>query len=256
MLEQLTSNPFVQLSSIVIGILGVILAIIFYLKTKEKKEFSYFSSSISFITKEESKYKKLSVTYDGQKIDNFCVTKFYIWNSGNKTINASDMADYRELTLTTSGEGRILDADIIACSDDTNKFSVQVIDKQTLKIPFNYVDINEGIIVQIQHTGIQNIFEIDCKIKGGMPIKHKQYFFDKYIILCIIDFIIFIAFYIWHIFDFFINLNFADDIFLSFLAILATLFFAWCLYYFYKLLKRLSMRNKHIHIKNIEDLDN
>jgi hypothetical protein len=182
MLEKLKNSTIAWLVLSVIAILGFVLSIVFYLKSIEKKEFSYYLRSTSFISKKEPKFTKLAVTYDGQQIDDFNVSKFIIWNSGNKTINASDMVESKELTITSPVDGIILDSEIIACSDNTNKFSIQQIDDHTIKILFEYVDKQEGVVIQIQHTGLDNIlksgmdniFKIDCKIKGGKPIKNIE----------------------------------------------------------------------------------
>jgi hypothetical protein len=112
------------------------------------------------------------VTYAGQQIDDLCVSKFTIWNSGNKTLNRDDMVTSKELTISATDESRILDAELIACSEETNKFSVQIIDKHTAKVLFDYVDKREGAVVQILHTVTNDTLKIDCKIKGGLPIKN------------------------------------------------------------------------------------
>ena len=156
----------------IIGVVGIVLAVVFYRKGKEKKEFSYSLRSSTLIRGKKRKLEKLSVTYAGQQIDDLCVSKFTIWNSGNKTLNRDDMVTSKELTIAATDESRILDAELIACSEETNKFSVQIIDKHTAKVLFDYVDKREGAVVQILHTGTNDTLKIDCKIKGGLPIKN------------------------------------------------------------------------------------
>lgn len=172
MLEKLMGSPIAWAILSIITILSLVLAIIFYLKGKEKKEFSYCLRSSSLIRKNKRKFEKLSVVYDGQAVDDLCVSKFTIWNSGNKTLGREDMVATKELTITASKKNRILDVELIACTEETNKFSATIVDEHTVKVLFDYVDKREGAVVQILHTGTDDTLGIDCKIKGGAPIRN------------------------------------------------------------------------------------
>ena len=162
----------------IVGVIGIVLAVVFYLKGKEKKEFSYCLRSRTLIRKKKAKFEKLSIDYGGKKIDDLCVSNLTIWNSGNKTLNASDMVTSKELTITALEDGKILDVEILKCSEETNKFSLQLLDEHTVKILFDYVDKMEGVVIQIIHTGTNNSLTIECKIKGGRTVKN----FDNRII--------------------------------------------------------------------------
>ena len=155
-----------------IAVASFIYAIICQQKNKEKKEFSYCLKSNALIRKKKSKFEKLSISYDGQSIEDLCISKFTLWNSGNKTLNKSDMVESKELTIHTKNNSEILDVDLIACSEETNKFSLRMIDKSNVKIFFDYADKKEGVVVQVIHTGTDDDLCIDCKIKGGKPIKN------------------------------------------------------------------------------------
>ena len=170
MLEKLMASPISWTVLAVVTIASLILAIVFYLKSKEKKAFSYCLRSSSLIRRKKRKLEKLSVTYNGRQIDNLCVSRFTIWNSGNTTLNNNDMVVSKELTITADDESTLLDVELIACSEETNKFSVQLIDEHTAKVLFDYADKREGVVIQILHTGNGDSLQIKCKIKGGMPI--------------------------------------------------------------------------------------
>lgn len=159
-------------SGTIIGVIGIVLAIVFYRKGKEKKELSYSLRSRTLIRKKKTQFEKLSILYGDKRIDDLCVSNFTIWNSGNKTINASDMVDSKKLTITAIKDSRILDVEVIARSDETNNFSVSYSDEHTATILFEYVDMMEGVVVQIIHTGANDSLSIDCKIKGGLPVKN------------------------------------------------------------------------------------
>lgn len=100
-----------------------------------------------------------------------CITEFTIWNSGNKTLNDIDIVKNKELTISALDDNKILDVEFIACSEETNEFKIERVDDQNAKIYFNYADKKDGVVIQIIHTGTTNDINIDCKIKGGTPIK-------------------------------------------------------------------------------------
>jgi len=172
MLESLMNSPIAWGVLSIITIVSAAYAVICQHKNKEKREFSYIKKSNSLIHKKKSKFKKLAISYDGCKVDSLCVSNFTIWNTGNKTLNKNDMVESKELTITTILRNTILDVEIVACSEETNQFSVNVIDDHTVKIDFDYVDEKDGVVVQVIHTGNEDSIKIDCKIKGGKPIKN------------------------------------------------------------------------------------
>ena len=172
MLEKLMDSPIAWAILAIIAIVSFIYAIICQQKNKEKKEFSFCLKSNHLIRGKRSKFEKLSITYDGQQIEDLCVSKFTVWNSGNKTLNRTDMVESKELTISVTDECRILDVELIACSDETNGFSVKIENEYTVKVLFEYADKKEGVVIQIIHTGSDENIQIDCKIKGGNPIKN------------------------------------------------------------------------------------
>lgn len=172
MLEKLMESPFAWAFLSIITIVSLGYSMICNHRNKEKLEFSYCLKSNSLIRKKKSKFEKLSIEYDGQQIDDLCVSKFTVWNSGNKTINCTDIVESKELTVSVNNECRVLDVELIACSEKTNNFLVEIEDEHTVKIPFEYVDKKEGVVIQIIHTGTDEDIQIDCKIKGGKPVKN------------------------------------------------------------------------------------
>lgn len=220
MLETLMHSPIAWAILAVITIISLAYAIICNQKNKEKKEFSYCLRSRTLIRKKKAKFEKLSIVYDGKQIDDLCVSNFTIWNSGNKTLNASDMVTSKELTITAIEDSKILDVEILKCSEETNKFSTQLLDEHTVKILFDYVDKMEGVVIQIIHTGTNDSLKIECKIKGGRPVRNydrnrkrlehfvmgvirfqSQRYFAIYVTICMLFVFGFAVFFTLKVFD-------------------------------------------------------
>lgn len=172
MLEKLMDSPIAWAVLSILAIVSFVYAIITQHINKEKKEFSYIQKSNTLLHKKKGKFDKLSVSYNGQEIEDLCVSRFTIWNSGNKTLNENDMVASKELTVTALGDNKILDVELIAYSEETNNFFTQIIDEHTVKIFFEYADKKDGVVIQIIHTGTDESLKIECKIKGGNPIKN------------------------------------------------------------------------------------
>lgn len=171
MLEQLKDNPYAWAVLALVAIMSLVYAIICQHKNKKKFELTYVVKSNELIRNSQCNFEKLSIFYDGKSIDNLCVSKIAIWNSGNTLLNKSDIVDGKELTISTSKGNMILEINIISKTEDTNNFSIISVDEQTKIINFDYADIKDGITIQAIHTGGSKDIDISCKIKGGRPLK-------------------------------------------------------------------------------------
>ena len=171
MLEKLMNNPYILLISFVLGVFGTAFAIYEHYYNKERKEITYRRFTNSLIIKKKSKLEKLDIKYDGNPIDDFAVSRILLWNSGNRTIMFDDMVPTKELSIEMKEGKSILDYEILFSSEKTNNFSIEKINNNRINVNFDYIDKNDGVVVQILHTGTQEDIKISCKIKGGMSIR-------------------------------------------------------------------------------------
>lgn len=180
MLEKLMDSPIAWGILAVLAIFSSIFAIYTWLAGKSRKRFSVSCKTNEIIVAGKSSIDKLDIRYDGQNISNLSSSNFYIWNSGNTVINPSDMVLSRPLCIKNTGTAKILNAEILKCSEETNSFYLNKVTDEIVEINFEYVDHGEGLLLQILHTGASNDLELDCKIKGGKgivdrsPIKRKN----------------------------------------------------------------------------------
>lgn len=154
-------------------ILSFVFGIYTWFAGKRKKEFSYVSNSHKIIEKGKSRIPKLELKYEGRDIDNLTITNYVIWNSGNEVINFSDIVTEKELKIYSCNTANtiILDARIIEETEETNKFAIMQHKGEFIKIGFDYADPQDGMVVQVIHTGSAADLDIGCKIKGGKQIK-------------------------------------------------------------------------------------
>lgn len=165
------NSPIAWTILAILAIVSFIYAIVCQHKNKEKKELSFARKSHVLIQNSKEKFDKLSILYDGETIDNLCVSKYSIWNSGNKTLDCSDIVTTKELTISVKEESKILEASILSVTEETNNFTYEKVDEHTIKVTFDYIDKKDGVVIQVIHTGKTEDLEISCKIKGGKELK-------------------------------------------------------------------------------------
>lgn len=167
MLKHLMDSPIAWAFLSFLTLFSVVFAIFVWASSKTRKQFSVSYYTDSIIAAGKKKIKNLTIQYDNRSIMNLSSSKFYIWNSGNAVINSSDIVESKPLSIISSGEAVILDAQIIRCSDETNKFEIVNHTDKAVELTFDYVDRGDGIVLQLFHTESSVGFELDGKIKGG-----------------------------------------------------------------------------------------
>ena len=142
-----------------------------HLSANKKKQFSVASSTFEIIKHGKNKIQNLQLMFNGDSIDNLTISKFAIWNSGNKVINSDDMVTGREIEICSDKNANILDVQIVAEVEPANSFKIVKSTAHNISIGFDYVDRHEGVVVQIFHTGDKNSLYPRYKIKGGSEMK-------------------------------------------------------------------------------------
>lgn len=171
----LGSNPWLAISSFFIAIVGIILAIGFYLKSRRLKIPCYSIRSINVVQDLISKFESLEIRYAGDAIENLTVTKLAFWNWGKETINSSDIASADPLLVRATEGYKILEAKVIYANNPANQFSIiDHEDKTAVSLNFDYLDKNEGAVIQIIHTGTTNDhIQVTGTIKGAGKMHHR-----------------------------------------------------------------------------------
>lgn len=145
------------LGSFFVGVLGLLLSLYLYKKSRIFKKIDYAK-------------KEFSPTTSNPNVEAVTITFLAIWNSGNGTIYPSDILETAPLSVFTTGDSEILNKKIVYVSNKLNGFKINI--KKTIKnrfrILFNYVGKKEGVILKIIHTGaFSDSIAASCHIKDG-----------------------------------------------------------------------------------------
>lgn len=139
----------------ILGIVGIILTV----RSIKKKEPVFSIKSINIISNYASLFDHLTVSYKGERVENFTVSAVLFFNRGVEALDGDDIARLNPLRII--GENcNILNSQVLAVNNPSSGFTANF-DKirGTIDIAFDYLNHNDGAVVSIIHTGIssQNI---------------------------------------------------------------------------------------------------
>ncbi|NOR46832.1 MAG: hypothetical protein GQ533_02125 [Methanosarcinaceae archaeon] len=173
-IDLIVTESWFALLSFLIAIIGVIMAIFFYYRSKKVKSLCYAIHSINVVKDLGSEIVSLKVLYNGKPVNNLTVTRIAFWNAGRATINSKDIPTTKPLIVSIEGGGKILDAKIYKVTDKANLLSISTSDDQlSSNIKFEYLDKGDGAIFQFIHNNIndKNMVVDGIIIGAGSPIK-------------------------------------------------------------------------------------
>lgn len=174
-ITDLMNNQYAWLVLAFCTVAAFAFAIYTWFAGRRKKELAYTTNSYKIIQKGKSLIPELEISYRNKNIEDLTITKYAIWNSGNEVIDSSDIVESKKLMIILKGEKEsILNSEIIAESDESNNFRIDLLQDNTALINFDYIDPKEGAIIQIAHTGNNDSLQVDCKIKGGRIIRNSS----------------------------------------------------------------------------------
>ncbi len=166
MLEKLMGNAYVWAALSLTTVISTIIAIYQIIRNKSVKEISVDRYAQVIVKKGKSLLEKLEVKYANRPVESLTLSDVYVWNSGNEVIENESMAGDDAIQIS-SANGELLDAQIVRQSDTSNKFRLDASGTSGFKVNFDYIDVGEGVRIQILHTGCDSDLKIKFKIKGG-----------------------------------------------------------------------------------------
>lgn len=176
--KELLSDPFISaVIGISIGLIGVILAFIFYIKSKPISKISSFHSYTNLIGTNQSKLpKQVSISYNNKYVKSVSSSEFIIWNSGNTVINKRALATKDPLRIEINPDIKLLRYQIIIENNPTNNISLKTDEDypNSILIDFDFLEKNEGARIEILHTGTKKDLKERGKIIGVKSIFSKE----------------------------------------------------------------------------------
>jgi hypothetical protein len=176
-LNNIVTEPWFQLLSLAVGVLGLSIAILTYWLSRRYKRISVSRRSFSVIDRRRQPVPRMKIFYDDKPIEDLRITKYLFWNSGKEPIRCSDFPD-RERLVISAGQGvQILEAAILQSRSESCNCRLKQIDDSSYEIQFDYLDPRDGLVIQLSHTGSSiRSLTVHGRIVGAGPIESKRSF--------------------------------------------------------------------------------
>lgn len=188
------NNPLftLLLGSIIGGIISLLIT-----KRYSRKGLGYVVNGLTVIDKMGlNGFDHLTFSYKGLPVDRVILSNLALWNNGMVTIRDTDITLKNRLRLEPEEGVTILDYKVIYANNDSNDFEVVPVyaeggdEIKHLEVTFDYIDRNDGTVVQFYHTG-EDVSSVSFKgsvigIKsftethGRLPLRRVvNYYFGK-----------------------------------------------------------------------------
>lgn len=156
-----------------IGILGLVLAYYFYKKSIRAKKPVYSIKSNNLISGSVSTLENLNVTYRDYRVENLTVSKILFYNHGAETVTGQDLDTINHLSIS-SETCKILDGSVLQANNASNNFKVRYdTANENLFIDFDYLNQNQGAVIQVIHTGLSSeTLDVYGDIIGVQKLSH------------------------------------------------------------------------------------
>lgn len=164
--------------SIVLALAGITVSYIFYKKSIKKAIPAYQHSEYTILDlKDKIGIDNINLFFGKKEIERLIKTNIVFWNDGNSTIYGDDISNKDKLKIKFKAtEGKVLSAKIIKSTREVNEFKInqQTNENDSVYLGFDFLDQNDGVIIEVLHTFSKNNFEIYGTIIG-IPEGIKNY---------------------------------------------------------------------------------
>lgn len=174
-LQSLANNPIITIGGFALGIIGIVLAVIFYARSKKDRVPCFEVNSNTLIEGLHKALDGLQLHYKGTPQERITVTKLAFWNAGRETIDKRDLVETDPIGIACPSTLAILDIQVTQVSAKSNSVklggAVDQGDVHFYPIDFEYLDNKDYFVIQIVHSGKESEhIEVKGKIKGVKEI--------------------------------------------------------------------------------------
>lgn len=175
-LQPIVQHPLFGITSFIIGLLGVVLAYVFYRLGRKSKNPCWDLTSYNLISGFSKKLPQLDIKYSGQPVENLTISRLRFWNAGLETIDVSDIADAAPLKIVPNNAITLLDVKLLVENSESSRFLISTApDQSAAFLNFDFVDKGEGCVIQVIHTGkTSEDIRFSGTIKGAGNIENRE----------------------------------------------------------------------------------
>jgi hypothetical protein len=138
-----------------VGIVGILLAFVFYVRSKARSKLSYQSGGIRLIGQRGELPDEVTVTYRDIPVNMLSASTVAIWNAGKTTLEGSAIVGDDPLRLEFGPDAKILSTELIKITRPVIHFLVEAqhVHPGSVLLSFGFLDPGDGAVLRILHTG-------------------------------------------------------------------------------------------------------
>lgn len=158
-----------------IGLIGLALSYYFYKKGTRTKRPYCLTFTQSIAGKVLLDIPDFQITYKGHPIERLAITKLVFWNAGSETITSSDVPAAAPFQIALSEDAEFLSYSLEFVKRNSNAISMTLDDsKKNLLVEFDYLDKDDGFVVELLHTGLNdNAIKMQAIFKGAQVLVRR-----------------------------------------------------------------------------------
>jgi hypothetical protein len=156
MITELIQHPYFQLAVAILAPLSILISYVLYRKSLRVRLPHYVLVTRDIVSQSRTNLPDLTFAYRGHPQKQVSITRLVIWNEGKETVRQTDIASNDPLRLELPDGVSALDATVVR--ETSRGVHAQVNprsfdEKAVLEISFDFLDYQDGFLVQVIHNG-------------------------------------------------------------------------------------------------------
>jgi hypothetical protein len=175
LIHTLYTNPWFGVLASFCTIFSFLLAFYFYKRSRRTRALVCVTTSTHIIDDAIGCIPRLTVLYDGVPVNHLTITTLAFWNAGSETIDERNLVKTKPLCLALESPHRYMHIrtyPMRAANDVKHRLDKEA---RTCFIDFEFLDHNDGFVMDIIHTGEHDTsIRIDGVFKGCKPLERRS----------------------------------------------------------------------------------
>jgi hypothetical protein len=147
---QFLVNPLWNVGGFLIGVVGIVLAVFYYMRSRRLIRLSYSLRRFTIFGENVGTLPGLSISCGGKPISKLFDYRMLIWNSGSKVVHPSSFASSDPLRIQLGSEcNSVVGVNILGASTSANHVTVLMQVPDQISIDFEYLDRKQGAVLSI-----------------------------------------------------------------------------------------------------------
>ena len=155
----------VALLSIAIGVAGLAVGFVAYLRPRVRVRLAYQMASVRYFDSEDQALPVgAAMTFEGEPIQRLAKATIVAWNAGNEVLRGEDIVE--PFGVSVEG-GRLLGHHLVRVTDDAAGIHVvgSAPGHNRVDLRYDYLNPSDGLVVELVHDGTGSV-EVKGKAKG------------------------------------------------------------------------------------------